>query len=104
MAQQPLELAIDELYATGWAALDTTGCQHHSDGRTYPGPVRAQKEFAGLGHELRIVYVQLFDCYRAEWVDGTGQATGAVFGSTEVEAAIYALAILRKLLQVGAIP
>ena len=105
MAQGPLELAIDELYASGWAALDTTGCQHHSDGRAFPGPLRVQKEFAELGFELRIVFVQLFDCYRAEWVDGQGQAVGAVVGSCEVEAAIYALAQLRKHLhQVGARP
>lgn len=99
-----LDLAIDELYATGWSALDSTGCEHLSDGRAYPGPVRIQREFARAGYELRLRYVQLFDCYRAEWSDAHGRAVGAVVGSSELEAAIYALAQLRQLTKAGVNP
>lgn len=99
-----LDLAIDELYATGWSALDSTGCQHRTDGRVFPSIVRAQKEFAQLGFELVIRFVQLFDCYRAEWSDANGNPAGAVVGSSEIEAAIYALAQLRQALKVGINP
>jgi hypothetical protein len=99
-----LELALDELYATGWSALDSTGCQHHRDGRSYPGLVRTQRELAKAGYELRLNFVQLFDCYRAEWSDAQGKAVGAVVGSSEIEAAIYALAQLRRMTKAGAVP
>jgi hypothetical protein len=46
--------------------------------------------------ELAIRFVQLFDCYRAVWTDRSGAAAGAVVGSDDREAAVYALAQLRK--------
>jgi hypothetical protein len=93
-----LNFAIDELYATGWSALDSTGCEYHSDGRAYPTPGRVQKTFDDSGYELSIRHVQLFDCYRAEWRDRQDQAAqaGAVVGQTETEAAVYALSQLRR--------
>lgn len=91
-----LEFAIDELYATGWAALDSAGCSHNSDGRAYPTVGRATREFADAGYSLRIRHVQLFDCYQAEWFDAGGQPAGAVVGSSEVEAAVYALSQMRR--------
>jgi hypothetical protein len=91
-----LNFAIDELYATGWTALDSTGCEYHSDGRAYPTPPRVKKFFDEHGHELSIRHVQLFDCYRAEWREMQGRSTGAVVGQTEHEAAVYALSQLRR--------
>ena len=91
-----LDFAIDELYATGWTALDTVGCGHHTDGRAYPNSGRVKAEFAAAGFELAVRHVQLFDCYRAEWRDSAGQPCGAVVGGHEAEAAVYALAQLRR--------
>ena len=91
-----LDFAIDELYATGWSALDSAGCLHGPDGRSYPGVPRVRAEFARRGFDLQIRFVQLFDCHRAEWRDGAGVAAGAVVGQTEAEAAVYALAQLRR--------
>lgn len=91
-----LDFAIEELVSTGWSALDSTGCEHTPDGRVYPGVLRVQQEFTHAGFELNIRYVQLFDCHRAEWSDKSGKAAGAVVGRTEAEAAVYALAQLRR--------
>lgn len=91
-----LDFAIDELYATGWQALDSTGCEYHKDGRPFPAISRIVQFFRENGYELTIRYVQLFDCYRAEWRDATGQAAGAVVGQSEAEAAVYAMSQLRR--------
>ncbi len=91
-----LDFAIDELLATGWSALDSTGCEHRSDGRAYPRVPRVSDEFKAAGFELTVRHVQLFDCYRAEWRDGTGRPAGAVVGQSDTEAAVYALAQLRR--------
>jgi hypothetical protein len=91
-----LDFAIDELYATGWSALDSTGCAHHTDGRAFPAVGRIADEFRTAGFELTLRFVQLFDCYRAEWRDGAGSAAGAVVGHSEAEAAVYALSQMRR--------
>lgn len=91
-----LDFAIDELYASGWSSLDTSGCSHHVDGRTFPSVETVRGAFAEAGFELSIRHVQLFDCYRAEWRDGRGEAVGAVVGQSEAEAAVYALSQLRR--------
>ncbi len=91
-----LDFAIDELMATGWSSMDTTGCEHTPEGRVFPGLLRVQREFANAGHELSIRYVQLFDCHRAEWSDAKGNPAGAVVGGSEQEAAVYALAQFRR--------
>lgn len=91
-----LDFAIDELYATGWSDLDSAGCEHHIDGRSFPGPDRVRREFAEAGFELEVRHVQLFDCYRAEWHDPSGEASGAVVGRTAAEAGVYALSQLRR--------
>lgn len=93
-----LDFAIDELYATGWQALDSSGCKHHGDGRAYPSLDRVRSEFSGSGYNLSLRHVQLFDCYRAEWRDGQGVPRGAVVGRTDAEAAVYALSQLRRTL------
>jgi hypothetical protein len=96
-----LGFAIDDLYATGWPVSDSSGCVRHADGRSYPGPERVRVEFQAAGFDLSVRHVQLFDCYRAEWKDASGGAAGGVVGRCEAEAAVYALAQLRRSL-VGA--
>jgi hypothetical protein len=91
-----LDFAIDELYATGWTSLDSAGCKHHADGRAYPGLDTVKAQFSEAGFDLTIRHVQLFDCYRAEWRDGAGAASGAVVGRSDAEAAVYALSQLRR--------
>src|SRR5688500_2525666 len=86
-----LDFAVDQLYATGWAALDTRGCARLADGRAYPGLDRVRSEFAEAGYQLTTQHIQLFDCYRAEWRDASAAAAGAVVGHTAEEAAVYAL-------------
>lgn len=98
-----LEISVDKLYETGWqpesgqlSSTPENGLERLADGRLYPSVLKIQQLFAGRGYELAIRYVQLFDCYRAAWTDSSGTAAGAVVGSDEREAAVYALAQLRK--------
>ncbi len=99
-----LEFSVDKLYETGWqpdatgatGVGATGGLERLPDGRLYPSMLKIQEIFAGAGYELAIRYVQLFDCYRAVWIDANGAAAGAVVGSDEREAAVYALAQLRR--------
>lgn len=92
-----LGFAIDDLYATGWSALDTTGCDFDAEGRAFPGVERIEGEFEQSGYRLTLKHIQLFDCCRAEWSEiSSGRAAGAVVGQTEAEAAVYALAQLRR--------
>ena len=97
-----LEFSVDKLYETGWQpdaprlAGPAPGLERLPDGRLYPTVLKIQEIFASAGFELAIRYVQLFDCYRAVWTDRTGAAAGAVVGSDDREAAVYALAQLRK--------
>ena len=91
-----LDFAVDQLYSTGWSALDTRGCGRLSDGRAYPEPERIEREFADMGFALSIRHIQLFDCYRAEWRDGSGEAAGSVVGQTIDEAAVFALSQMRR--------
>lgn len=90
-----LDFAIDELYGTGWSSLDTAGCAY-LDGRLFPGVERVTRTFADAGRSLRINEVDGFGCFRAEWSDAQGQPEGAVVGQSREEAAVYALATLRR--------
>ncbi len=92
-----IDFAIDELYASGWTAADPTTCQQHQDGRPYPCVESVRDSFKDAGFELSVRHIQLFDCYRAEWRETSGGASGAVVGQTEDEAAVYALSQLRRL-------
>jgi hypothetical protein len=99
-----LDFSVDKLYETGWqpepgATAKTPGYERLPDARLYPSVLKIQELFAARGFELAIRYVQLFDCYRAVWTDSTGAAAGAVVGADEREAAVYALAQLRKATQ-----
>ena len=90
-----LDVAIDELYATGWDGSDESDCDRYDDGRCFPVVQRAVREASELGFDLEIRHIQLFNCYRAEWQDPAG-ASGAVVGQTESETAVYALSQLRR--------
>lgn len=90
-----LNFALDELYASGWSTLDSAGCEF-LEGRQYPGVPRVQREFASAGFVLSLRRVELFDCFRAEWRTESGEAAGAVVGQSETEAAVYALAQMRR--------
>jgi len=90
-----LDFAIDALYSTGWSGLDTAGCGQHADGRAYPQPDRVREEFRALGADLTLRHVDGFECFRAEWT-GADQTPRWVVGTTEAEAAIYALAQFRR--------
>ena len=91
-----IDFAIEELYQTGWSALDTSGCEPDDTGRWIPTVQRVIAEFAADGLSLELKHVQLFDCFRAEWSDASGSPRGGVVGQSEIEAAVYALAQLRK--------
>ncbi len=101
-----LDVAIDALYATGWNPLDSAGCAYApGSGRLYPGVERVRREFHDLGFELSLSHVQLFGCDRAAWSPlappGPGPGPdaalgGAVVGSSSTEAAVYALAQVRR--------
>jgi hypothetical protein len=98
-----LNFAIDELYATGWTALNTAGCEYDADGRAYPNLDRIAREFAEHGFEFTIRHVQIFDCHRAEWRDAqasanAGGVVGGVVGQTPIEAAVFALSRFRRTL------
>lgn len=92
-----LAYALDELLATGWSGLDSTGCAYDLDGRTYPTPARVQQEFAQVGFSLTVQKVDKFNCFRASWREvGHAADAGAVVSHSEPEAAVYALAHLRR--------
>lgn len=105
MSGSGLDLVLDELYASGWTATDSNGCQTHSDGRLFPAIPRITREMKTLGFDLNLRHIQLFDCFRAEWSDADTQTpVGAAVGATDVEASIYALAQVRMQLRVGVNP
>jgi hypothetical protein len=91
-----LAFSVEKLYETGWQPKDVAGCERLEDGRLYPSVLQVQQSFAAAGFDLAIRHVQLFDCYRAVWMDSAGVAAGAVVGADEREAAVYALAQLRR--------
>lgn len=90
------EFALDELYATGWSDLDSSGCSHHSDGRAFPRPDRVKQEFAAAGVDLSLEKVDAFKCYRAKWSETDTGTPVTVVGACDAEAAVFALARLRR--------
>ena len=96
-----LNIALDELRATGWTGLDSAGCAFDAEGRSYPTVGRVSREFAAAGFTFELKRLDRFNCVRAEWRDAGGSDTGHVVGQTPEEAAVYALAQFRRAL-VGA--
>ncbi|MDX2132372.1 MAG: hypothetical protein SFY69_09995 [Planctomycetota bacterium] len=91
-----LGFAIDALYDSGWTMAEPKGIARFADGRPYPSQEHIEQVFLENGFSLSVRHIQLFDCHRAEWRDGAGQACGAVVGQTAEEAAVYALSQLRR--------
>jgi hypothetical protein len=92
-----LSFAIDALHAAGWSALDTSGCGFDDSGRAYPSIARVRNEFSRAGFDLDIRRVDQFNCYQATWREaGAADAAGSVVSLTEIEAAVFALAHLRR--------
>jgi hypothetical protein len=99
-----LNYAIDRLYETGWNPYSGTELEESEDGRQFPSLLSIQREFIAAGLELAIKHNLMFKCYRASWtpigeaIDASQRTDGrhgAVVGSCEREAAVYALAQLR---------
>lgn len=94
-----LSIVLDELRATGWSGLDSTGCQFDSTGRAYPGVRRVEREFQAAGLDFQITHVGQFNCFRAEWREpGAADLAGSVVSASEAEAAVHALAQMRRTL------
>lgn len=94
-----ISIVLDELQATGWSGLDSTGCQFDSAGRAYPGVRRVEREFQAAGLDFHITHVDQFNCFRAEWREpGATEIAGSVVSASEAEAAVHALAQMRRTL------
>src|SRR3954469_69764 len=101
-----LDYAIERLYQTGWTpTASAVGLEALSDGRRYPSLAEVQREFARRGLRLEIQHKLMFNCYRATWSPASetpdadhaeDESHGTVVGSTDREAAVYALAQLRE--------
>ena len=91
-----LNYAVDRLYETGWLAEQRTDCERLSDGRRYPTVAAVRAEFGRAGLELSIKQNLMFKCYQAEWTAAGDAPGGTVVASCEKEAAVYALAQLRR--------
>lgn len=92
-----ISIVLDDLLATGWSGLDSSGCQFDSIGRAYPGVRRVAREFNAAGFEFQITHVGQFNCYRTEWREpGAVEIAGSAVSASEIEAAIHALAQMRR--------
>jgi hypothetical protein len=93
-----INYAVDRLYQTGWLPGDSQLLERLPSGLRYPTVAAVVAEFAAAGLELSVTPHLMFGCCRAEWAPlsaGDG-LTGTVVGSSEAEAAVYALAKLRE--------
>lgn len=103
-----LTFAVERLLETGWSASGESRAEHLPDGRPYPGVAAVRREFERAGLGLKLKHNFMFNCCRATWAP-IGEAIdpdhleddrhGTVVGSCENEAAVYALAHLRALVQ-----
>jgi hypothetical protein len=100
-----IDYAVDRLYEVGWSPSYEAELEEMPDGRRVPSVQAVRREFAHAGLELSIKHNMMFDCHRATWApagetpDENGRSDdrhGTVVGSSELEAAVYALAQLRS--------
>jgi hypothetical protein len=96
-----LTYAVDRLYEIGWLPEQRMDLERLSDGRRYPSLAAIQRLFAEQGLRLSVKEDQKFHCYQAVWspadeVSDPARAAderhGTVVGSSDREAAVYALA------------
>jgi hypothetical protein len=103
-----LDYAVDRLYESGWAPIFGTTDLYDAlpDGRRFPALHSIRREFELAGLTLQIKHNLMFDTFRATWSpiaelnDSTpaqeARRFGTVIGSSEQEAAVYALALMRE--------
>ena len=103
-----LDFAVDRLYESGWAPVFGDSAQYEmlADGRRFPGLSAIRREFELAGLQLVFKHNLMFNTHRATWApanelnDSTpaqeARRYGTVIGSSEQEAAVYALAQLRE--------
>ena len=103
-----LDYAVDRLYESGWAPVFGNSQVYDAlaDGRRFPSTESIYREFEHADLKLVIKHNLVFDTYRATWAPRTELADstpaqearrfGTVIGSSEQEAAVYALAQLRE--------
>ena len=99
-----LTFAVERLLDTGWRSAGEANLEHLPDGRPYPAVPAVRREFDRAGLRLELKQNLMFNCCRATWAP-RGEALdpdhaqddrhGTVVGSSEAEAAVYALAQLR---------
>jgi hypothetical protein len=99
-----LAYAVERLYETGWSTVGEWDMDRLPDGRLFPSLIAVQSAFTRAGLDLSIKHNLIFNCYRATWAPA-GEALdpahaadarhGTVIGTSEREAAVYALAQLR---------
>ncbi len=100
-----LEYAVERLYESGWSTFGDYDLERLPDGRAFPSLLTVRREFARAGLELQIKHNLMFNCYRATWgpagealddKHAADESHGTVIGTSEAEAAVYALAQLRS--------
>lgn len=100
-----LTFAVERLLDTGWSAAGEANLEHLPDGRPYPGVAAVRREFEAVGLRLELKQNFMFNCCRATWAPrgetidpdhAEDERHGTVVGSSEAEAAVYALAQLRS--------
>lgn len=97
-----LDFALNELLDTGWRPSDDVACARTDDGRLYPSVQQVWSAFAAEGVQLRLIHVDVFGCWRAEWggvtpeTDAGESRSGGVVGASAEEAAVFALAQMRR--------
>jgi hypothetical protein len=93
-----INFAVERLYETGWLPASGVQLEKLPNGLRYPSVSAVHKLFDEAGASLSLKPHLMFGCWRAEWTSvNTGdEITGTVVGSSEAEAAVYALANLRE--------
>jgi hypothetical protein len=100
-----IAIAVDRLYESGWLPTEDIELERLPNGLRFPTVGAVQREFARAGLELSFKQNLMFRCYRAAWIpigeslDQTYEADdrhGTAIGNCEREAAVHALAQLRR--------
>jgi hypothetical protein len=100
-----LSYAVERLLETGWTPDHSTDLDALPSGIRFPSVLAVHQEFTRAGIELRIKHNLMFSCYRATWAPvgeplddahAADERHGTVVGACEREAAVYALAQLRR--------
>jgi hypothetical protein len=93
-----ITFAVERLYETGWLPSSDIDLDKLPSGLRYPTVSAVRKVFADAGATLSLKPHLMFGCWRAEWssLNSGDELKGTVIGSSEAEAAVYALANLRE--------